>query len=157
MGLTRFTDLFVLGPETSFHFGPNLDIARRRDAHDIDFVMTGGTFMQDRRFRVEAVLIDTHSGQYLWADSIERTLDPETIMSVRDDVACSVTRAIAPGSTCMANLYTSNHDRLQTEDLSTAKFITLHVIDAVGLVHAMLLRLQVMIIPVRSLVLTGGH
>jgi hypothetical protein len=33
----------------------------------------------------------------------------------------------------------------------------LHAIDATGLVHAALLRLQALILPVRTLVLSGGH
>jgi hypothetical protein len=33
----------------------------------------------------------------------------------------------------------------------------LHVIDAVDLVHAMILRLQAILLPVRTLVLSGGH
>lgn len=124
VGLTRFTDLFVLGPETSSHFGPDLDLARLRDAHDIDFVVTGGTFMHGRRFRVEAVLIDTQSGQYLWADSIERTLDPETIMSVRDDVACYVTRAIAQPYGVIFNARAREIEGKQPAYLSSFDYVT---------------------------------
>ena len=67
------------------------------------------------------------------------------------------TANIPPGSTCMANAYTSNYERLQATDLTSVQKAGLHAIDAVGLVHAMLLRLQVIILPVRTLVLTGGH
>lgn len=65
--------------------------------------------------------------------------------------------SIPPGSTCFANAYTSNYDRLHTEEMGTGTWLALHAIDTVGLVHAMLLRLQVLIIPVTSLVLSGGH
>ena len=41
--------------------------------------------------------------------------------------------------------------------MGTATWVALHVIDTVGLVHAMLLRLQVLITPVTTLVLSGGH
>lgn len=67
------------------------------------------------------------------------------------------TAGIPPGSTCFANAYTSNYDRLHHEDLGSIHKLALHAVDAVGLVHAMLLRLQVLIIPVTSLVLSGGH
>jgi hypothetical protein len=33
----------------------------------------------------------------------------------------------------------------------------LHMIDAVGVVHAAILRLQAILLPVRTLVLSGGH
>ena len=65
--------------------------------------------------------------------------------------------ALTPGSSCVVNAYTSNHDKLQSPDLGTLESIGLHMIDAVGLVHAMILRLQAILLPVRTLVLSGGH
>ncbi|MCA1491420.1 HlyD family secretion protein, partial [Ensifer sp. NBAIM29] len=62
---------------------------------------------------------------------------------------------IPPGSSCIANAYTSNHDELQSPGISTARWLYLHMIDAVGLVHAMILRLQALLLPVQTLVLTG--
>jgi multidrug resistance efflux pump len=64
---------------------------------------------------------------------------------------------IPPGSHCIANAYTNNHDILDNEDLSTGRRMFLHVIDTVGLVHAMILRVQALLLPVQNLVLTGGH
>ncbi len=64
---------------------------------------------------------------------------------------------IPPGSNCVANAYTSNEERLATEDLSEVTRIGLHVVDTVGLVHAMLLRLQAVLLPFTTLVLGGGH
>jgi hypothetical protein len=40
--------------------------------------------------------------------------------------------------------------------VSTAKGLVLHAVDAVGLVHAMLLRIQALVLPIQTLVL-GGH
>ena len=62
---------------------------------------------------------------------------------------------VPPGSHCIANAYTSNHERLATEDLSTAHWVFLHVIDTVGLVHAMILRIQALFLPVQTLVFSG--
>jgi multidrug resistance efflux pump len=63
---------------------------------------------------------------------------------------------IPPGSSCIVNAYTSNHDRLSDEDLSTPLWVYLHVVDAVGLIHALILRAQAILLPVQTLVL-GGH
>jgi hypothetical protein len=52
--------------------------------------------------------------------------------------------------------YTSNHDELQKPGIGTGRAIALHVIDAVGLVHAMLLRIQALLLPIQTLVF-GGH
>lgn len=64
---------------------------------------------------------------------------------------------IPPGSSCIANAYTSNHDELQSEHLGTAHWFFLHLIDTVGLVHAMILRVQALLLPLQTLVLSGGH
>jgi multidrug resistance efflux pump len=65
--------------------------------------------------------------------------------------------ALPPGSSCIVNAYTSNHDRLESDNFGTLHRMALHMIDAVGLVHAMILRLQAILLPVRTLVLSGGH
>jgi multidrug resistance efflux pump len=62
---------------------------------------------------------------------------------------------VTPGSSCIANAYTSNHDRLEKEKLGIAKRTYLHVIDTVGLVHAIILRAQALLLPIKTLVFTG--
>ena len=57
---------------------------------------------------------------------------------------------------CIANAYTSNHDALQDPNIGAVHAFVLHAIDATGLVHAMLLRLQALILPFRTLVLGGA-
>lgn len=64
---------------------------------------------------------------------------------------------IPPGSSCIVNAYTSNHDQLDDPGLSTSKWAFLHVIDTVGLVHALILRIQALLLPMQTLVLSGGH
>jgi hypothetical protein len=62
---------------------------------------------------------------------------------------------VPPGSNCIANAYTNNHDALADPNIGTLKWIGLHVIDTVGVVHAMILRMQALLLPVQTLVLTG--
>ena len=64
---------------------------------------------------------------------------------------------LPPGSSCIVNAYTSNHDRLESPDLGPLDRIALHTIDAIGVVHAAILRLQAIMLPVQTLVLSGGH
>ena len=64
---------------------------------------------------------------------------------------------IPPGSNCIANAYTDNHDLIESPDTSTLKKAALHGIDAVGMVHAIVLRIQALLLPVKTLVLSGGH
>jgi multidrug resistance efflux pump len=63
---------------------------------------------------------------------------------------------IPPGSSCIANAYTNNHEALAAKDIGTAKWLFLHVVDTVAIVHAMILRIQALLLPVQTLVL-GGH
>lgn len=62
---------------------------------------------------------------------------------------------VPPGSSCIANAYTNNHDALADPDIGLFRSIGLHVIDTVGVVHAMILRMQAILLPVQTLVLTG--
>ena len=62
---------------------------------------------------------------------------------------------VTAGSSCLVNAYTSNHELISSGKLSGAQSFGLHAIDAVGLVHAMLLRIQALLLPIKTLVLAG--
>jgi multidrug resistance efflux pump len=62
---------------------------------------------------------------------------------------------VTPGSACVVNAYSSNHERLAKGDVGFWKGIALHGVDAIGLVHAIILRLQAIVLPVKLLVLSG--
>lgn len=62
---------------------------------------------------------------------------------------------VMPGSSCIANAYSSNHEALASGELGFVGRTALHALDATAIVHAMLLRLQALILPVRTLVLSG--
>ena len=59
------------------------------------------------------------------------------------------------GASCIANAYSSNHDRLADESLGGFQRFMFHAVDAVGLVHALILRIQALMLPVQTLVLKG--
>jgi multidrug resistance efflux pump len=63
---------------------------------------------------------------------------------------------VTPGSSCIVNAYSSNHERIATEP-NFFKRMALHAVDAVGVVHAAILRSQALQMPVKVLVLSGGH
>lgn len=62
---------------------------------------------------------------------------------------------VTPGSACIANAYTNNHERLEKEPMGILKRIYLHGVDAVGVVHAVILRAQALLLPIKTLVLAG--
>jgi multidrug resistance efflux pump len=62
---------------------------------------------------------------------------------------------VTPGSSCIANAYSNNHDTIAAKDTGTLQRISLHVIDALALVHALILRLQAIVLPFKTLVFSG--
>jgi len=86
---------------------------------------------------------------------VRQTLKPGTIFVVLEPLYPGGLDGVTPGSSCIANAYTSNHEILASKDVGWFRGFTLHAIDAVGLVHALLLRIQALILPVRELVFSG--
>jgi multidrug resistance efflux pump len=62
---------------------------------------------------------------------------------------------VIPGSSCIANAYSNNHDALHNPDIGWGSWLFLHMVDTVALVHAMILRLQALVFPIKTLVLSG--
>lgn len=62
---------------------------------------------------------------------------------------------ITPGSSCIANAYSNNHELLTSGNLGFGKWIYLHIVDTVSLVHALILRLQALVLPIKVLVFSG--
>ena len=63
---------------------------------------------------------------------------------------------VTPGSSCIANAYSNNHDIIASKETGALKRMGLHVVDALALVHALILRLQALVLPFQTLVF-GGH
>jgi multidrug resistance efflux pump len=62
---------------------------------------------------------------------------------------------VTPGSSCIANAYSNNHDVIASKDTGALRGVALHVVDALGLVHALILRLQALVLPFKILVFSG--
>ena len=62
---------------------------------------------------------------------------------------------VTPGSSCIVNAYTNNHDVIADPKTGALKGFALHAVDATGLVHALLLRIQALLLPIKTLVLSG--
>ncbi len=62
---------------------------------------------------------------------------------------------VTPGSSCIANAYSNNHDLIASKDTGAVRGVVLHAVDALGLVHALILRLQALVLPFKILVFSG--
>lgn len=80
---------------------------------------------------------------------------PGTILVFLEPLYKGGLEGVTPGSSCIVNAYTSNHDLIADPKTGALKGFGLHVVDATGLVHALLLRIQALLLPVKTLVLSG--
>jgi multidrug resistance efflux pump len=91
----------------------------------------------------------------------EQLIDPQniarpgTILVFLEPLYKGGLDGVTAGSSCIVNAYTSNHEEIVAKETSTGRKIALHVIDGVGLVHALLLRIQALLLPIKTLVLSG--
>lgn len=98
------------------------------------------------------------SGQIRASDQLVdlQTISPGgSITVIMEPLFAGGLDALPQGASCIANAYTSNHHRLEDESLGSLHRFGLHAIDTVGLVHALILRLQAIMLPIKTLVLKG--
>jgi multidrug resistance efflux pump len=98
------------------------------------------------------------AGQFRGGEQLleaQNTMRPGTILVFMEPIYKNGLDGVTAGSSCVANAYTSNHELIASGKLGTFKSFALHVVDATGLVHALLLRIQALLLPVKTLVLSG--
>ena len=87
--LSRFRDLFVIARNSSFTFkGQNVDVKEVASKLGVQYVVEGSVRKVGNRVRITAQLIDAASGNHVWADRFDRTLDD--IFVVQDEVVSAI-------------------------------------------------------------------
>ncbi len=87
---------------------------------------------------------------------IQQFAKPGTITVIMEPLYRGQLDDLPQGGSCIANAYTNSHEALQDPDIGTLRRFGLHAVDTVGLVHAMILRIQALLLPIKTLVF-GGH
>jgi multidrug resistance efflux pump len=82
---------------------------------------------------------------------------PGTILVYLEPLFAGGLDDVPQGATCIANVYSNNHDRLASGEVTGLHAVYLHAVDALAMVHALILRMQMLVLPVQTLVLSGGH
>jgi multidrug resistance efflux pump len=98
------------------------------------------------------------AGQFRGGEQLveaQQVLRPGSILVLLEPLYKGGLEGVTPGSSCIVNAYTSNHDLIDSKDTGAFKRFVLHAVDAVGVVHAMLLRIQALMLPVKTLVMSG--
>ena len=81
---------------------------------------------------------------------------PGTVLAFLEPLYEGGLDGVPPGSSCIANVYSNHHDQLESKDIGSLEKVYLHIVDTVALVHALVLRLQAIVLPLKALVF-GGH
>ena len=94
--LSRNRVFFVISRSTSFTYkGPAVDVAKVAAELGVRYVLEGSVRRAGNRVRITAQLIDAETSHHLWADRYDRDL--ADVFAVQDEIAQSITGAMAPG------------------------------------------------------------
>src|SRR5918995_159390 len=83
----------------------------------------------------------------------QQVVRPGTILAFLEPLYEGGFDGVTPGSSCIVNAYSSHHEEIVSPETGAMRGIVLHAVDAVGLVHAMILRIQALLYPIQTLVL----
>jgi multidrug resistance efflux pump len=87
---------------------------------------------------------------------LQQVTRPGTLLAFLEPLYKGGIEDVTPGSSCIANAYSNNHDTIVAKETGFTKRVGLHIVDGLGLVHALILRLQALVLPFKTLVF-GGH
>jgi TolB-like protein len=94
-GLSRSKSLFVISRNSSFTYkGKAVDIKQVGRELGVRYVLEGSVRKAGNRVRITGQLVDAATGNHIWADRYDSTL--EDIFDLQDRVTMSVIGAIAP-------------------------------------------------------------
>jgi adenylate cyclase len=93
--LSRFHSLFVIARNSSFSYkGKSPDIREVGRELGVRYVLEGSIRKSSNRIRVTGQLVDTLTGNHLWAERYDRVL--EDIFAVQEEVTQAIVAVIAP-------------------------------------------------------------
>jgi multidrug resistance efflux pump len=98
------------------------------------------------------------AGQFRGGEQLidaQQVTRPGTLLVFLEPLFKGGIEGVTPGSSCIANAYSNNHDIIVAKDTGTLRALALHAVDALALVHAIILRLQALVLPFQTLVFSG--
>jgi multidrug resistance efflux pump len=98
------------------------------------------------------------SGQFRPGDRLVDPQDlarPGSVLATLETLYSGQADDIPPGSKCIANAYTNNHELIASGKLGFWGVLYFHMVDALAVVHAIILRAQALMLPVKILVFSG--
>jgi multidrug resistance efflux pump len=98
------------------------------------------------------------AGQFRGGEQLidpQQVTRPGTLLAFLEPLYKGGLDDVTPGSSCIANAYTNNHELIVSPETSMIRGLALHAVDALAIVHAMLLRIQALVLPFETLVFSG--
>jgi multidrug resistance efflux pump len=98
------------------------------------------------------------AGQFRGGEQLveaQQVRQPGTLLVFLEPLYKGGLEGVTPGSSCIANAYSNNHDVIASKDTGFVRGVALHAVDALALVHALILRLQALVLPFKILVFSG--
>jgi adenylate cyclase len=93
--LSRFREFLVIARNSSFTYkGKPVKITDVCRDLGVRYVLEGSVRKSGTRIRVTGQLIDGHSGNHVWADRFDRTV--EEIFDLQDEITTAIVNAVAP-------------------------------------------------------------
>ena len=93
--LSRFPTLFVIARNSSFAYkGQSVDLRRVAQELGVRYVLEGSIRRAGKRVRITGQLIDSETGNHIWAERYDRDLDD--IFELQEEITRNVVGAIAP-------------------------------------------------------------
>ena len=92
--LSRYTELFVFAPETSFRIGTESDVSQLAETYRARYVLRGN-LTRDGAIGIGLQLIEASSGQVVWADSFKIEQAGPSVFAAQAEIAKEVVRQIA--------------------------------------------------------------
>jgi multidrug resistance efflux pump len=98
------------------------------------------------------------TGQFRGGEQLveaQQATQPGTLLVFLEPLYKGGLEGVTPGSSCIANAYSNNHELIASKDTGALRGIALHAVDALALVHALILRLQALVLPFKALVFSS--
>jgi TolB-like protein/Tfp pilus assembly protein PilF len=92
-GMSRIPRLFVIARNTAFTYkGKNIDAKEIGKDLGVRYVLEGSVQRDQKRVRVNAQLIDAHSGAHLWADQFDTTR--ADLLQMQDEIVARIASTV---------------------------------------------------------------
>jgi adenylate cyclase len=93
--LSRFSSLFVIARNSSFAYkGRSVDVRQVAQQLGVRYILEGSIRRANNRIRITAQLIDSETGNHIWAERYDR--DFGDIFALQDEITREVVGSIAP-------------------------------------------------------------